>query len=236
MNPTAGEWQDRYIHVDEQPRSPRDEAEADVQESSFSLDDLMSAVKVAATVPDELQDGVCPTAQLVSWGVPVKKSPRNSAASDNGGNSESNNNGENDDTTRRPSVKELKDVERRLSVKLDLLIEKVDQLQSCETAMAIQDGDERRNRSSSEASLLPDARKRTSTESTEKESRRTSSDSTESRCEKEQRRTSSEVSEPEHRVSVTENPEKESYAVHTSRASGGGGGAAEEAAGKRQQR
>jgi hypothetical protein len=164
----------------------------------------MSAVKVAATVPQKIQDGLtCPTAQLVSWGVPVKRPsqegspPVRTTFSD------------------LPEVPKDQDhanllaVERRLSVKLDKLIEKVDRLSATETSPSsrmrdlrtelagIEDGDERRNRTSSESSLLPDARKRTSSDnsSLEKEKRTSSSESTDKSLERDRRRTSSESTE-----------------------------------------
>jgi hypothetical protein len=209
-------WEDRFITDDEDDEEQFEKNEE--LNDSFSVDDLMHAVKVAGKVPHMV--GADPCASLIAWGVPL--TPSSPAAQ------------KTPQKPRPPAEKtdnngELLEVERRLSVKLDQLIAKVDRL-SIESALQFklsfmnhsedmasldslyQDGDERRNRtpsrSDSDSSLLvPDGRRRTSSESTEKERRRTSSDSTE-RARK--RPSSNEATDKERRrtISFTEGAEQ----------------------------
>jgi hypothetical protein len=148
----------------------------------------MGVVKKAGMVPQTVNDD--PTASLIAWGVPVSADRPSKIRLESETRDSLHN-----EIKAFPRLS-LEAVERRLSVKLDILIEKVDQLQADITPhsiglIAIQDGDERRNRSSSEASQMPDARKRTSTESSESRY--------ESRCEKERLRNSCESTETDGR-------------------------------------
>jgi hypothetical protein len=143
-------WEDRYTHgrlspeVDEEPLSPLSARDIngrpilgdpstftnELPDTAFSLDDLITAVEVAGKVP-EMEE--TPMATLLAWGVPVNSqclvdTNRNFLDMNIGCDPDSEIESPTQPSRKLPEVTDptLLAVERRLSVKIDTLIGKVD--------------------------------------------------------------------------------------------------------------